>query len=548
MLTETDNDIDNYSLSEFNAIVQSASSAIVSVDFSGLIRRWNIGAERIFGYNKEEALGSSWDRLVAPNCASELKKSLDKVRRGRTVPINESQRLRKDGKIIDVEFAIFPLYSHDDNALIGATTITTDITARKNTELALSHSAGQIQTIVQTVLDGIITIDKVGTIESFNPAAENIFQYRAHELIGCNIKVLMPEPYHSEHDGYLQNFADTGEAKVIGIGREVLGRRKDGSIFPMSLAVNQMESSNSVSFVGVVSDITETKERVKQLQTQIEKTQIVNNELEVAIQQLRNTQEQLVQSEKMAALGSLVAGLAHEINTPIGVGVTAASYLASSSAELAKMLAENTLKKSQLDHFVSSTNDTANLISKNLERAANLISSFKNVAVDQTSDDDREIDLNKYLNEILTSFQPQLRKYKVAAELSCPDGIIFTTNPGSLYQVLSNLMMNITLHAYDEGEKGQIFISAHLLGNNIEIIVRDTGKGIPAENLPKLFDPFFTTRRHKGGTGLGLHISFNLVTQALGGFIRAESKLGEGTQFVITIPLSKGKTSSTKSS
>ncbi|MEX1666015.1 PAS domain-containing sensor histidine kinase [Zhongshania arctica] len=534
----TRTEADHYFFSEFNAILQSASSAIVSVDLSGNILRWSIGAERIFGYNEEEALGSNWGRLAPVHCASELKKSLDKVLRGRTVPVMQSQRLRKDGTIIDVEYSIFPVHSHDDGVLIGATTITTDITARKSTEQALYISAGQIQTIVQTVLDGIITIDKVGTIESINPAAENIFQYRAHELIGCNVKVLMPEPYRSEHDGYLQHFADTGEAKVIGIGREVLGQRKDGSVFPMSLAVNQMLSSNSAAYVGVISDITETKEREKQLKEQIDKTQSSNTELEKAIQQLRDTQERLVQSEKMASLGSLVAGLAHEINTPIGVGVTAASYLSSSTSELSKSLAENTLKRSELNQFVISLNDTANLISKNLDRAATLITSFKHVAVDQTNDDDREIDLHDYLQEILTSFQPQLKKHRVTVELSCPVGIVFVTNPGSLYQVLSNLMMNSTLHGYDEGEQGEIFITAKTIDEQIEIIVRDTGKGIPAENLPKLFDPFFTTSRHKGGTGLGLHISFNLVTQSLGGFIHVESQPGEGTQFVITIPLS----------
>ncbi|WP_373079530.1 PAS domain S-box protein [Zhongshania sp.] len=529
--------LDSYSLSEFNAIVQSGSSAIVSVDFNGIITRWNIGAERIFGFSAEEVLGENWDQLVPESRRSELRKTLDKIRRGRTVPLCESQRIRKDGKVVDVEFYIFPIIHDTTSEVIGATTITTDVSARKATESALAATAGQIQTIVHTVLDGIITIDQDGIIESINPAAEKIFQYHAHELIGCNVKILMPEPYASEHDSYLENYARTGHAKIIGIGRDVTGRRKDGTNFPMSLAVNKMQSGKGVSYVGVISDITEAKEREQLLQDQISKTRLANTNLETAITQLKDTQAQLVQSEKMAALGSLVAGLAHEINTPIGVGVTAASYLQSNSVQLSTALKNNTLKKSELTNYVELVAESADLVARNLERAATLITSFKNVAVDQTNDDYREINLNDYLLEIVNSFTPQLKKHHIHVNVDCPPHIIFTTKPGALYQVLSNLMMNANVHAYDGFDSGEINISATVDNGKIKLVVADSGKGISPENLPKLFDPFFTTNRHRGGTGLGLHISFNLVTQSLGGFISAQSELGVGTSFLITIPL-----------
>lgn len=519
------------------AILNSPNTAIISVDFEGRILDWNPGAENIYGYSEKEILGENWTLLSPPERHGELRKALDKIRRGRTIPEQESQRLRKDGHHFYVDSMVYPIRDEQGQTPIAAISMTTDISQRKQTELALKESALKIAAIVHTVLDGIITIDRNGIIESLNPAAENIFQYHAYELIGCNVKVLMPTPYRDEHDQYLVNHLTTGVEKIIGIGREVTGLRKDGSTFPMYLAVNRMEVAGEIAFVGAVKDISERIEKETQIKQEINKTEQANQELQTTLQQLQETQGQLVESEKMAALGSLVAGIAHEVNTPIGVGVTASSHLINVTKDFKRNYEQGQITNSALQKFIAMAEDSSNIISRNLNRAAVLINSFKQVAVDQTNDELRNIDLREYLLEITSSFLPELKKYNAKIEIDCPTGISLLTYAGSLYQVIINLVMNAAIHAYDHDSGGKIEVRGVKNGELIEIQVVDFGKGVKDENLHKIFEPFFTTRRNRGGTGLGLHITMNIVTQSLAGKISAQSHIGQGTSFFVTIPV-----------
>lgn len=519
------------------AIFNSPITAIVSVDFDGRITDWNPGAENIFGYSKQEVQGENWTLLSPPDRHGELRKALDKIRRGRTVPEQESQRLHKDGNRFDIDFMIYPLRDEQSQELVGAISMTIDISQRKQTESALHESSSKIEAIVQTVLDGIITIDQYGTINSLNPAAEQIFQYNAYELIGCNVKMLMPNPYQEEHDQYLKNYLTTGTQKVIGIGREVTGLRKDGSTFPMNLAVNRMEVAGETAFVGTVKDISERIEKEEQIKIEIGKTEKANQELQATLKQLQETLGQLVESEKMAALGSLVAGIAHEVNTPIGVGVTASSHLINVTRDFKQNYEEGLVTNSSLKKFITMAEDSSNIISRNLDRAAVLINSFKQVAVDQSNDELRRVELQEYLREITSSFAPELKKHHASVEIDCPAGISLLTYAGSLYQVIINLVMNAAIHAYDDDVGGKIEVRAVKKGDEVEIQVVDFGKGVKEENLHKIFEPFFTTRRNRGGTGLGLHITMNIVTQSLAGKISAQSQIGQGTSFFVTIPL-----------
>lgn len=263
----------------------------------------------------------------------------------------------------------------------------------------------------------------------------------------------------------------------------------------------------------------------------------VNLNLQGSIQALRDTQNQLVQAEKMASLGNLVAGISHEINTPLGIGVTSASSLQEEIGNLQKRFADGSMKRSDLENFFTHANQASSILINNMERASSLIRSFKQVAVDQASDDWREVNFHNYYEEILTSLRPKLKPATVTVENCAEEGLQSHTQPGAIYQIISNLILNAMLHAYEPGQPGTIRIGARRDGEQIELSCQDDGKGIADENLGRIFEPFFTTRRGSGGTGLGLNIVYNLVTTQLGGKISVSSKTGSGTVFTIRLPI-----------
>jgi PAS domain S-box-containing protein len=245
--------------------------------------------------------------------------------------------------------------------------------------------------------------------------------------------------------------------------------------------------------------------------------------------------EQL-ETEKMAALGVVVAGVAHEINTPIGVGYTLVTHFRTKTKEFAVLFESGAMRRSDLQRYVDLSNEMSTQLITNISRAAELIQSFKQIAVDQSSDDQREFDLKEYLQEIVVSLKPTLRKTPHKITLDCPDDIVMNSYPGALSQVMTNLVMNALVHAFDAERAGTIDIVARVAGKQVHICFVDNGKGIPADHLPKIFDPFFTTRRGAGGSGLGLNIVFNMVTRKLRGRVTCNSTEGEGTTFKIEMP------------
>lgn len=268
-----------------------------------------------------------------------------------------------------------------------------------------------------------------------------------------------------------------------------------------------------------------------------EETQAANKELSRTLDYLKATQGQLVEAEKMAALGGLVAGVAHEINTPVGVGVTAASALEDKTAAFKEIYTSGRMKRSDLEKYLDIAGQSSQMILRNLERAAELIHSFKQVAVDQSSEEQREFKVKEYLQEILLSLRPQLKKTQHTITINGDDVLTLDSYPGVFSQIVTNLVMNSLLHAYEPEEAGQLIFDFKQENSRFIFKYSDDGKGIPQENLSKIFDPFFTTKRGQGGSGLGLHIIYNLVTQKLGGTIRCESEVGQGTRFVMALPL-----------
>lgn len=277
----------------------------------------------------------------------------------------------------------------------------------------------------------------------------------------------------------------------------------------------------------------ELEERVLERTRNLEEAK---TELEKSLEQLRRTQKELILSEKLAALGGLVAGVAHEINTPLGIGVTASSFLEEKLVELNRKLVDDELKKSDLEHFIHTGLESSGNILTNLNRAAELIKSFKQVAADQSSEMARKFNLRIYVDEILLSLRPKYKRTGHTVLNECPDYEIYSY-PGAFIQIITNLLINSLTHAFEEKDKGIIRIGASVQDNELQFTFSDNGAGIPKELTDKVFEPFFTTKRSMGGTGLGLHIVFNTVTQTLGGTIHLDSILGKGTSYTISMPL-----------
>lgn len=255
-----------------------------------------------------------------------------------------------------------------------------------------------------------------------------------------------------------------------------------------------------------------------------------------ALDDLRRTQESLLQAERLASLGGLVAGVAHEINTPVGIALTSASVLLEATEKVHQAVDGGNVKKSDIMRYLETASESTRLIMNNAYRAAHLIHSFKQIAVDQVSEARRRFELRDYINEVVSSLQPKLKKTRIAVSISCPADVMLDSYPGALAQVITNLTLNCVEHAFNPDDAGQIRITVVQQADWIEMQVADDGKGIPPEMLDKVFDPFVTTRRGQGGTGLGLNIVFNLIVKQFCGTISVASKLGEGACFTLRIP------------
>ncbi len=262
--------------------------------------------------------------------------------------------------------------------------------------------------------------------------------------------------------------------------------------------------------------------------------------LQAAHDELNKAQNQLVESEKMAALGGLVAGVAHEINTPVGVSVTAATTLKTRTNKFLQIYRAGAMKRADLNTFLKHALQSTELIFNNLQRAGDLIKSFKQIAVDRTSDEDRTFNVKEYFNEILLSLRPTTKKTNHDFIIRCDDDLTYSSSPGIISQIITNLLMNSMVHAFDDQDQGEIVLAAFIRDDRFVIKFSDNGRGIAAENLDKIFEPFFTTKRGMGGSGLGLHIIYNLITQKLGGEISCTSRINEGTEFIIRLPLQGG--------
>ncbi|MBC3809705.1 GAF domain-containing protein [Undibacterium seohonense] len=280
---------------------------------------------------------------------------------------------------------------------------------------------------------------------------------------------------------------------------------------------------------------------LRQTKFNLEQQNIALNE---ALSALQEAQIELVRQEKLASLGSLVAGVAHEINTPLGICVTATSHLIEEVRLTRKDILAAQFDDTQRDEFLDILDQSLRILSTNTKRAAALVRSFKQVAVDQTSNDKRKFQLHSYLNEILISLQPKLKGRNIDIRIDCPRELTIDSFPGAISQILTNFVMNSLTHGFENKDEGEILIVFEVDGVDLKFLYQDDGHGMDSEGLSKLFDPFYTTKRGQGGSGLGTHIVYNLVTGLLGGTIKADSKPGQGLRYQLRFPINANLKSS----
>lgn len=324
----------------------------------------------------------------------------------------------------------------------------------------------------------------------------------------------------------------TGQAEVDGITNAINHARLYRYIAkPWDSADLQLTVREALNSFFQAQQLTEYHQTLEQ------KVKARTQELSEALESLRQAQDELIRSEKMSALGNLVAGVAHEINTPVGNAILASSVLANETETFSTDCQQKQLKRSQLQDYLKTAHDSSKLIVSNLQQADRLIRSFKQVAVDQSAHHWRCFNVVDYLNSILRNLEPQLKRSKHQAQISGDADIKLSSFPGAISQVITNFVMNSLMHAYLPGERGNIQIRvSQPQHDHILLTYSDDGQGISLEYRDRIFEPFFTTARERGGSGLGLHIAHNLVTQTLQGSIQLASEKGDGITFTLTLP------------
>ena len=352
---------------------------------------------------------------------------------------------------------------------------------------------------------------------SFNNLIDKVVQYRK-ELERTQNKLIVSNEKLDQHN--------------IQLEQDVA--RKTSNLSQAMMELQQQKYELEKQKIVLTDEVDLRRSTEKELITKQAESQRYIDELKLA-------QERLVGTEKMAALGGLVAGITHDINTPIGIGVTAVSFLEERLNKLESAYTEKTLSPKALEEFINEAKQSTSLLTTNLDRASDLIASFKQIAVDQASEAVRTINFKDYVNEVIRSLHPKLKKTSHTINLQCPDDLVLNLPAGAISQIFTNLIVNSLIHGFEGKDNGVMDINITSDETNLTINYKDNGNGVTAEQLEKLFNPFFTTKRDEGGSGLGTHIMFNLVKQTLSGSIEATSEPGQGLHYFIQFPKNMAK-------
>jgi PAS domain S-box-containing protein len=404
-----------------------------------------------------------------------------------------------------------------------------DITDQKRAEDAIAEGRRLLQEVIDTVPAVINVKDKELRYILMNRYMAGIFGIEPSDAIGRTTSGLMSR-YGAEK-------TDENDKRVLAAGRETGFYEEeyiDSSGAMRQWLVNKLPlldaKGDIANIVTVALDIGERKRGELEMRK-------AKDAAEAALRNLRETQNSLIEAEKLAALGRLVAGVAHEVNNPVGISLTVASSLERKTALFTSEVARGSLKRSSLNDFLEASRDASSQLVANLNRAAELIQSFKQVAADRNYSDQRTFDLADLTDQVVMSLRPGLRKHNLTLNVECQPNLTMNSYPGPYGQVLTNLFLNSVAHAFPNGRSGTVDIKVRESGkDNVEILFSDNGIGMSLDVRRRAFDPFFTTRRDQGGTGLGLHIVYSIVTNRLGGRLDLDSQPGGGTQIQIILP------------
>jgi PAS domain S-box-containing protein len=394
-----------------------------------------------------------------------------------------------------------------------------DITARIEAEKALKETEAFHRLVTEYAADIIWIREtdetfKIGPITFISPSVERIRGYSVEEAKTLTMEENMPpssiKVFHKvlqeEKEREYYHKTDFNRTRTV----EVELVSKDGSLkwFEITMRIIRDASGKPIHFLGISRDIHERRE----------------------------LQQQALESAKMAALGGLVAGVAHEINTPIGVSITASTYLNDMVRRFDSLKTIGQTDPEKLKAIFRKIEETSGIIHRNLKHAVEIISSFKQVAVDQSTEGWRLFHVKKTIDDILVNLEPRLKRTRHKITITCGEKLTLYSSPGTFFQIISNLVMNSLIHGFADMESGHILMEIKEQEKEILFLYSDDGAGMEPQVQERIFEPFFTTKRGQGGTGLGLHIVYNLVTQTLGGAIKCKSTPGKGSDFLIAIP------------
>jgi PAS domain S-box-containing protein len=484
------------------AVVETAVDGVILIDAAGRVLMFNPACEKLFQYHDEEVIGQNVKMLMPGQYRNAHDGYLDNFHRtGERKIIGIGREVigqRKDQSTFPMHLSVGEAKQDDGNSIFVG--IIHDLTERERVERVLRESAARLGAVVDTAVDGVILIDARGLIMKFNPACEKLFKYRTVEVIGQNVRMLMPAPYRSEHDGYLTNYLTSGEKKIIGIGREVVGQRKDGSTFPMDLSVGEAKQDGESIFVGIIHDLTSRKK----------------------------TEEQLIQAQKMEAVGQLSGGIAHDFNNLLTVIVGNAEYLGE------QLVARDDLKR------------LADDICSAGERGAELTQRLLAFGRKQTLRP-VETECNKLLDSMHKLLRRTMREdIEIVTDFD-PDLCVAYADPAQLESAVLNLALNAqdamtsggrltisTANASLDNQDHNVHPDVRA-GDYVLIAVTDNGEGMSKPVLDRVFEPFFTTKDVGKGSGLGLSMVYGFTKQS-NGHVSIYSEPGLGTTVRVYLP------------
>ncbi len=533
---------------------------------------WNQASETFFGFSAPEAYGAKIETLVMseadrPGFVTAVDHAFVT---GETAPPGEYLSMRKDGSRINVYATQVMIENGLGERELYC--IVLDLSPLRRLEAELRVSSERFHALTESSGLGVLVLDAEGAFTYCNLRYSELTRTYPEPGFG---HAWMDHVHPDDRPAFAADFTEAVKNRssfavdyrvARDDGRQLWGRAHVVPIFDTREGPDKHGGAFQ-GFVLTIEDTTAYKNALRQiealndnLETRVRKRtaelEHANTELAETLASLKQTQDELTRSERLAALGSLVAGIAHDLNTPIGNSVTIASTLADKTAEFTRSLEEGNLRRSTLNTFVDNAHTASDLLLKSLSQARNLITGFKQVAVDQTSDQRRSFDLKQTLEELMVTLSPMYRKTPYRIELDLTPGIKLDSYPGALGQIITNLVSNALAHAFEGRETGTIRIRSRLIpefmpesmpekeeqtteqmAKAAELEFSDDGTGIEEKNLRRIFDPFYTTKIGRGGSGLGLHIVYNITTCVLGGQIQVSSRIGSGTSFTLKIPL-----------